>query len=391
MKNNGRKRITLVTETRYPQINGVSRIVDQLIKRLLKEDWSIQLLSPKYIPDNNYIDNRIEKNSFSSIRFPLYPEIRLPAVSSGACAGKIRGFAPHVIHILTEGPLGMAALKAAGNLNLPVVTSYHTNFPAYMKHYRMKWFESLCWLYLRRFHGRSAVTLAPTEEIVELLTHKGFSHVRAWGHGVDTQQFQPGRRSLFFYERTGAKPDETVFLYVGRVAPEKNIQILIEAFRLIPDYEKVRLLVVGEGPYRKRIESLKDTRIGLLGFQDSDALSQIYNGSDLFVFPSLTDTFGLVVLEAMASGLPVAAFDVMGPRSSVTDGRNGLLADRTDAGSFSEIMLCLHRDPGLREILSNAARQHALDHGWQRVLDRSIRIYERLAGLLPSGERGTGI
>ena len=378
MRNVNGKKITLVTETCYPQINGVSRIVDRLSRRLTQKGWAIQLLSPNYSTSGQETENGIESCTFRSIRFPPYPEIRLPIAPFLGVTKALRSFDPGVVHILTEGPLGLTVLKTSKKLNIPIVTSYHTNFPAYMKHYKIPWLEPAAWAYLRWFHNSAKVTLAPTEEVVNMLHDKEFEGVRAWGHGVDSNQFHPDNRSKDRRRSLGAGPEDTLFLYVGRVAPEKNVQTLIDAFRQLPAHEKVRLMVVGDGPVRKKIASIEDPRIGTLGFQEPEALSEIYASADVFVFPSLTDTFGLVVLEAMASGLPVTAFDVTGPKASIADEYNGLLAGMTDAESLGEIMLRTHRDPDLRHRLSIGARKHTEANDWDRIMDRSIHIYEDL-------------
>src|SRR5690349_7812572 len=247
---------------------------------------------------------------FRTLPCPTYPEIRLSLFPQGGVERRLREFDPDVLHIATEGPLGMAARRFALRNDLPFTTAYHTRFPEYV-HARFR--LPLAWSYawLRRFHGPSKAVMAPTQVVVDDLVANGFGNVRLWSRGVDTDVFhpQPSRRL------DTAPP---IFLYVGRVAVEKNV----EAF-LALDLPGSKW-VVGTGPALDGIRS-RYPQANYLGLLDREELAKVYAAADVFVFPSKTDTFGLVLLEAMACGLPVAAYPVTGPRDVIGDSKAGVL------------------------------------------------------------------
>src|SRR5690349_5293397 len=247
---------------------------------------------------------------FRTLPCPTYPEIRLSLFPQGGVERRLREFDPDVLHIATEGPLGMAARRFALRNDLPFTTAYHTRFPEYV-HARFRLPLSWSYAWLRRFHGPSKGVMAPTQVVVDDLKANGFTHVKLWSRGVDTDIFRP---------QPSERLDSTrpIFLYVGRVAVEKNVEAFLELD--LPGSK----WVVGTGPALERIQA-RYPAVNYLGLLDREELAKVYAAANVFVFPSKTDTFGLVLLEAMASGLPVAAYPVTGPRDVIANSSAGVL------------------------------------------------------------------
>jgi glycosyltransferase involved in cell wall biosynthesis len=288
-------RILIVTDAWYPQVNGVVRTLTAMRDELRRGGDDVRMLTPE---------------SFASVPCPTYPEIRLALTSARAIRRVVQDFLPCAIHIATEGPLGLAARRFCRRWNIPFTTAFHTRFPEYIE---ARFRIPAGWTYplLRWFHARSSVVMAPTPTVVENLTARGFSNVQLWGRGVDIDLFKPGAK----IDIPGEGP---VLLYVGRVAVEKNIAAFLDLD--VPG----RKVVVGDGPMTADLKRRYPDAL-FAGAKHGEALVSYYNAADVFVFPSRTDTFGLVMLEALACGVPVAAYPVMGPRDVITDDRAGCL------------------------------------------------------------------
>lgn len=304
-------RILLVTDAWYPQVNGVVRTLDTLRQRLIDGGDTVEYLTP---------------NGFKTMPCPTYPEIRLAFVGPGTIKKVVAAFRPDAIHIATEGPLGLAARLYCAKAGLPFTTAFHTRFPEYI-HARAR--VPVTWTYalLRWFHGPSQSIMTPTKTVQEDLQSRRFPNVRLWTRGVDTVLFKPGKS-----ERVpGEKP---VLMYVGRVAVEKNIHAFLDL-----DIAGTKV-VVGDGPMIDHLRR-KYPDVQFVGAKHGDDLTRHYNAADVFVFPSKTDTFGLVMLEALACGVPVAAYPVMGPKDVITDPKAGCLDE--DLKTAVETALTLNR------------------------------------------------
>jgi glycosyltransferase involved in cell wall biosynthesis len=372
-------RITLVTETYFPQVNGVSRTLEHLVQTAVNSDCRVQLIIPRYNEPVKTDNSEVDIVDYRGLALPFYKEILLPLVPARRVEKALADFAPDVVHIATEGTLGLSALKAARNLSIPVVSSYHTNFPQYLEHYRMGLFEPVSRSYLRWFHNQTACTLVPTSEMSNRLTGQGFANVDIWSRGVDSNTFNPSKRDIYLREMMGIGPDDTAFLYVGRLAPEKNLMMMIEAFDSLKGSLPVKLILVGDGPYRKVLEERQDHRIFLAGYRHGEDLAALYASSDIFVFPSLTDTFGNVMLEAMACGLPVVAFDVTGPRSVIHSFETGLFARDLSSLSLKKAMERLSVNQDLKTILSEGALEFARTREWDNMNAVCLKWYKKLA------------
>jgi glycosyltransferase involved in cell wall biosynthesis len=288
-------RILLVTDAWEPQVNGVVRTLKTTARELTAMGHEVRFLTPL---------------EFRTLPCPTYPEIRLSLLPGTKVNRLIREFDPDVLHIATEGPLGMAARRFALRNDFPFTTAYHTRFPEYV-HARFKLPLPWSYAWLRWFHGPSRSIMAPTQVVVDDLVANGFSNVKLWSRGVDADIFRPQPS-----KRLNSTPP--IFLYVGRVAVEKNV----EAF-LALDLPGSKW-VVGTGPALERIQA-RYPKVNYLGVLEREDLAKVYAAADVFVFPSKTDTFGLVLLEAMACGLPVAAYPVTGPRDVLADSKGGVM------------------------------------------------------------------
>jgi 1,2-diacylglycerol 3-alpha-glucosyltransferase/glucuronosyltransferase len=292
-------KILVVTDAWHPQVNGVVRTLSHMAREARALGSEIEFLAP---------------NEFRTLPMPSYPEIRLALPPPGAVARKLDTFKPDAIHIATEGPLGHAMRRLCIKRGLPFTTSFHTRFPDYLAE-RLplpeRWTRALAWAWLRRFHGPGAAVMAATPTLAQELVDRGFKNVKIWPRGVDAQLFHPRQQTVSDLPRP-------IFLTVGRLAVEKNV----EAF-LALDLPGSKL-VVGDGPARAGL-ARQFPKAVFLGARQGEALAEIYSNADVFVFPSHTDTFGLVLLEALASGVPVAAFPAAAPRDVIGDAPVGAL------------------------------------------------------------------
>jgi len=288
-------RILIVTDAWEPQVNGVVRTLKTTARELHTMGHEVRFLTPL---------------EFRTLACPTYPEIRLSLFPQGKVNRTIREFDADVLHIATEGPLGMAARRWALRHDFPFTTAYHTRFPEYV-HARFRLPLEWSYAWLRRFHRASRAVMAPTQVVVDDLVTNGFERVQLWSRGDDQDVFhpQPGRR---------LDSEPPIFLYVGRVAVEKNVEAFLELD--LPGSK----WVVGTGPALARIRE-RFPEANYLGLIDREELARVYAAADVFVFPSRTDTFGLVLLEAMACGVPVAAYPVTGPRDVIGDSGAGVL------------------------------------------------------------------
>ena len=370
-------RVTMVTETYFPQVNGVSRALSHLVESLATSDDKVQLLTPRY-PGTEDIDEQhaCTIRSYRSLPVPFYPEVRMPIVAPGTVRRDIRAFGPDIIHVATEGWLGRCGMAAARRLRTPVVLSYHTNFPAYASSYHMGFLSGLVWRYLRRFHNRGFLTLCPSRSTRDILEDQGFERVRVWSRGVDQQLFDPAKRDRGrLLDEFGITPETLVLLYVGRVAEEKNLGLLADAFAALESDSPVCLLIIGDGPAAERLRSSCPTSVIFGGYRRGEQLARMYASADLFVFPSVTETFGNVVLEAMASGLPVIAFDAPGPRDIIQQGHTGWLTAEVHAPALTETVSKAIQQPDVFRRMGRAARRYAEKQTWSAVNQVVRRAY----------------
>lgn len=365
-------RLTLVTETFPPEVNGVARTLGRWVDAFQARGHSVQVLRPRR-PGKT-----ARPDGFAAWPLPFYPEVRLGFATPRQVSQALRQHRPDLVHIATQGPLGLAALVAARHRGVPVVSSFHTNYDQYLGHYGLGWLRLLGTAYLRQFHNRTRVTLAPSESTRRQLLQQGFNQVEVWPRGVDCQRFHPDHRDPALRARLGLAETDMLVLYVGRISPEKNLAALLEAFHRLPADRaaRVQLALVGSGPLLAALRAAKPPHVWLPGPQEGTDLAAWYASADVFAFPSLTETFGNVVLEAQASALPVVAFDYPVLRERITHGADGLLVN--SASELSETLRTLVHDPGLRRRLGRAARRRAEAQDWDSVFDRLEARYRDL-------------
>ncbi len=378
-------RLTLVTETYPPEVNGVARTLHRWVATFRERGHEVQVIRPRQRPEPSSPDH------VHGLPLPLYPQMRFGVASPFRLFKHLRRHRPDLVHIATEGPLGLAALLAALSLNVPVASSFHTNFHHYLGHYGFGVLEPLLLGYLRCFHNRTAVTLVPSEATRQRLLADGVRRVELWSRGVDAEQFHPRHRAPLLRQQLGLRSDDVLLLYVGRLASEKNLGALLRAFALLRQRlgERVRLALVGNGPLAEGLRLLELPGVVVAGERHGAELSRWYASADVFAFPSLSETFGNVILEAQASGLPVVGFDCQAVRERVTANRDGLLvpagAEMTDA--LEE--LCRRRDQ--RERFGIVAQAKAQGQAWGPIFDaledRYLRLVHERAAV--KGQRGT--
>ncbi|MBL8330206.1 MAG: glycosyltransferase family 1 protein [Rubrivivax sp.] len=365
-------RIAMVTETYPPEVNGVALTVARVVQGLRSRQHSVQLIRPRQSAagDGGASSGRFDEVLLGGLPVPRYPHLRMGVPSTRALVSLWTRQRPDLVHIATEGPLGWSALRAALKLKLPVASDFRTNFQSYMQHYGMAWLRKPMTAYLRKFHNRTRVTCVPTPALRDELSALGFERLRVVPRGVDTQRFDPARRSAALREQWGAGPGTPVMLCVSRLAPEKNLSLLLDIFdTLRAERADLRLVLVGDGPMKETIAS-RSPHCLMAGMRHGEDLAAHYASADLFVFPSLTETFGNVTLEALSSGLPVVAFRQAAAGLIIQDGRQGLLAPPDDPAALLQATRRAVDDEPLRQSLGLQARQTALTLDWERVIDQ---------------------
>lgn len=362
-------RIAMVTETYPPEVNGVARTIGLMAEGLQSRGHMIELVRPR----QNGHDFPGDAPGFQTvlrpgIPIPRYTQLKMGMPSRRLLESRWGQERPDIVHVATEGPLGWSALAAARRLGIRVASDFHTNFHAYSRHYGAAWLARPVAAYLRSFHNRAACTMVPTREMAQDLGALRFHRLRVVGRGVNPQVFSPVRRSKELRASWGAGDDTPVALCVSRFAPEKNFPLVLEAYeamrRVRPD---TRLVLVGDGPLAGK---LKQRNVGyvIAGRKVNGELSKHYASADVFLFPSMTETFGNVTLEAMASGLGIVAYDYAAAREVLQHRRSALLAPFGDAAAFISQASTLARDPALARSLGSAARRVAESLTWDRVV-----------------------
>jgi glycosyltransferase involved in cell wall biosynthesis len=275
-----------------------------------------------------------------------------------------------VVYVATEGPLGWSAVRAARRLEIPVFSGFHTNFHSYSKHYRASWLQPLILRYLCEFHNRTRGTLVPNVDLRDRLQVLGFNNVFVLGRGVDSQLFTPERRCAELRRQWGASENDLVVLYVGRVAPEKNLGLALEAYRAMRRFnDSAKFVVVGEGPLKATLQKRHPDLI-FCGVHTGEQLATHYASADVFLFPSETETFGNVTLEAMASGLVVVAYNYAAAKMHITHGETGVLAPYGDAKAFVDLAAKLVREPQALHRMRRQAREYVTSVDWLHIVER---------------------
>ncbi len=365
--------IVLVTETWAPEINGVAMTLSRLVAGLAARGHRIRVVRPRQAVETGHPavpHPLVSEVVRPGLPIPGYTALRLGLPCAGRLIAEWRRQRPDVVHIATEGPLGCSALSAAEALGITVTSSYHTNFDDYAKHYRIGFLREAAAGFLRRFHNRTSVTMVPSVDLLRRLEAEGLIGGALWSRGVDIDTFSPDRRDPALRAAWGAGPEDCVCLHVGRIAPEKDIPLAIEAFKGIRTrHAGAKMVIVGDGPARPALaRSLPDAIF--TGTLPLERLAAVYASADLFVFPSLSETFGNVLCEAMASGVASVGFDYAAAAMFGRDGENMRAIACGDRATFIAAANHLADDVILRRRISSQARQDMLGNTWKRVVDR---------------------
>lgn len=368
-------RVAVVSETYPPEVNGVAHTAQRMVQGLISRYHQVQLIRPR----QNDLEQAANSASFEEILvrgmpMPHYPGLRFGLPASGELVRQWRARRPHVVQIVTEGPLGWSAIMAAKKLRLPVISEFHTNFHSYSRHYGMAILGGPIRAYLRWFHNQTLSTLVPTEALRHELATTGFRRLQVVARGVDTKLFNPARWNKLLRQSWGIGDHGLVALYVGRIAAEKNLALVIDTFRQIQtSMPGMKLVMVGDGPERSALQA-RNPDVIFPGMRQGEDLAEHYASADLLLFPSVTETFGNVVLEGMASGLPVVAYDHAAAREHIRHGENGLRAAFSDRLAFINQAQILVSDIENARRLGRNARASAEGVAWDQVHD----VFERL-------------
>lgn len=344
---NGRSlQISVVTETYPPEINGVALTVERMVEGLKSRQHNLQLIRVRQgeldLPKSK--EDNFEQILQSGIPIPHYDGLKMGLPAKGALLRLWRAKRPDIVHISTEGPLGWSALAAAKKLGIPVSSEFHTNFHNYSKHYGIGWLKKPIAGYLRNFHNKADCTIVSSPEMEKTLDKLGIRKLVIVPRGVDAKRFNPAKRSADLRREWGVGLAQPVCMYVGRVAPEKNLDLLVQTVeRMSAAQPSLKFVMVGDGPERKVLEKSHPQFI-FAGMRTGEDLAVHYASADIFLFPSLTETFGNVVVEAMASGLAVVAFDYAAAAQHVKHGSSGLLAHLGSSSDFMRLAVDLVND-----------------------------------------------
>ena len=384
-------RYAVVTETWPPEINGVALTVQALAHGLLARGHAVEVVRPRqpgdrHDPAGERSDGALATLLMRGAALPRYPGLRFGLPAMRALGRHWRQARPDAVYVATEGPLGWSAARAAARLGIPVATGLHTRFDRYMRDYGMPWLEGTALAWMRRFHNRADATLVPTLELGRFLQAHGFERVVRLARAVDTAQLSPERRDDALRATWGAGPDTPIAIHVGRIAPEKNLALAVRAFRAIgrqrPD---ARFVWVGDGPARDALARENPDFI-FCGVQRGAELARHFASGDLFLFPSLSETFGNVTLESMASGLATVAFDTGAAREHLQHQVHGALV--ADESGFIDEAVRLAGDHDRLRAMGRAARAAVLKLRPEQV---AAEFDALLAGLARQGDHDAAL
>jgi len=375
-------KIALFSDTYPNDINGVARTLGTLVAHATRRGHEIALVTPRVSPDG--AEDAVVHRQLPGIPIPIYPDLQLARGIDRRGRTALRDFAPDLVHVATESTVGLSGRRWAVRSGVPLVTSFHTNFPAYAASYRASFMEPWVWRYLRWFHEPAEATLCPSRAtLAELEAHGFHERIGIWSRGVKTDLFHPERRSAEARRRIAPGADR-ILLYVGRIAHEKKVDFVLDAYLRVRDRleERVALVFVGDGPATAALRARAPADVHFTGFLRGEELAEAYAAADLFVFASETETFGNVVLEALASGVPAVAVNRGGVTETVLPGRTGILVPPNDLVAFSDACVRLLENDDERLRLAEGARAAALSRNWTTILDGVLDVYGRASSVV---------
>lgn len=373
------RRVALFTGAYNHIADGVSLTLNRLVGDLIRRGADVHVFAPTV--DDPPVDHEGTLVPIPSVPAPGRPEYRITMGLSREARQHLLDFDPAIVHIATPDPLGYQALRWARRHDIPVVASYHTHFSSYLKYYRLGVLQPLVWRYLRWFYRQCRHVYVPTEPMARVLRRQGIVEgLRLWERGVDTGRFHPRRRSMAWRRTHGIAGDARVIAFVSRLVWEKGLDVyadVVEALKARGHH--FQSLIVGDGPAREALEARLPDAV-FTGYLEGAELATAYASSDIFLFPSDTEVFGNVTLEAMASGLPVVGADAVGTRHLIDDGATGLLCPPGDAEAFAEATACFLVHPDARRRMGRRALEKAQGYDWEAVLARMPAYYNEALG-----------
>jgi len=372
-------KIAFFTETFLPKVDGIVTRLTKTIQHLVAAGDEVLVFCPEGAPDT-WMGARVV--GVPAMPLPLYPELKL-ALPRPAVSEALERFTPDLVHVVNPAVLGLGGIWLAKTRNLPLVASYHTHLPKYLEHYGMGMLEPLLWELLKAAHNQARLNLCTSTAMVSELSEKGIQHTALWQRGVDTELFRPELASPAMRQRLHGGHDDTghLLLYIGRLSAEKQIERIRPVLQAMP---QARLALVGDGPHRQQLERVfEGTPTTFVGYLAGEELAAAYASGDAFLFPSSTETLGLVLLEAMAAGCPVVGAERGGIPDIVTDGTNGCLYNPDVPESLTAAVHRLLDDPAQRRALRLAARQEAERWGWAGATEQLRGYYRQVLGQRP--------
>jgi glycosyltransferase involved in cell wall biosynthesis len=367
-------RIALFTETFLPKVDGIVTRLTKTIQHLVEAGDQVLIFCPEGAPEE-YMGAQVV--GVPAMPLPLYPELKL-ALPRPAVSEALEQFRPDLVHVVNPAVLGVGGIWLAKSRGLPLVASYHTHLPKYLEHYGMGMLEPLLWELLKAAHNQAQLNLCTSSAMVEELSEKGIQNTALWQRGVDTELFRPELRCEVMRRRLHGPHDDTghLALYIGRLSAEKQIERIRPVLESMPE---VRLALVGDGPHRQQLERhFEGTSTTFVGYLAGQELASAYASGDAFLFPSSTETLGLVLLEAMAAGCPVVGANRGGIPDIVDDGVNGCLYDPDDEGSLTTAVRRLLGSAETRLALRHSARREAERWGWGGATSQLRRYYQQV-------------
>lgn len=376
-------KIALVTETYPPEINGVAMTLSQLVVGLREKGHTVQVVRPIQTTETGEPQTTPDQLTVFGLPIPRYPDLRFGLPARNRLIHSWQACRPDIVHVATEGPLGLSAIRAAKKLGIPCTSTFHTNFHSYSEHYNAQFATRLVLAFLRWIHNQTESTMAPTSELADELSSEGFRNMDVFGRGVNLNVFNPQARDDKLRQSWGAHDNSPVFIHVSRLAAEKNYDLLEAAYTAIrkkcPD---ARFLIVGSGPMEVELKQRFPYAVfpGAIPLEDRPSLARLYASSDVFLYPSKTETYGNVATEAMACGNALVGFDYAAPGLHVQQGQNGFVAPLEDDHTFLSFSLQLAENLALRKAIGSAAASYAPAFDWNPVVNRFESILYRVTG-----------
>lgn len=376
-------RVAVFTETFLPKIDGIVSILTLMLRRMQELGHKVILFGPKGGPAE-YADAEIV--GVSGFPFPLYPELRV-SVPQPYVWQRVRAFHPDIVHVVNPFFMGPFGLYFARRLGVPTLASFHTDVARYASHYGFGFGAPILWAYMRNLHNRADVNLCPSTAVRRDLMQQGFKRVRWWKRGIDTDFFTPGPRDDAMRNLlTDGHPDDFLVVNVGRQSPEKGLKVLRDA--IFPQ-RGVRLALIGGGPSHEELrEHFQGTPTSFPGYLSGQDLVNAYRSADAFIFPSTTETFGLVALEAMACRVPVIAARSGGVVDTVVDGVNGLFFDPEKPEEMGRMIRHMRENPEMRNEMAEHALLHAQSRSWRATMDQLVDYYHTARRVSHRGRLG---